>query len=450
MSRFVRSSKYRHVFGKAYKKELCYDDLQVSRGAWDSNKVAVNDRFLAVQWEARGGGSFTVLKHDQTGKQPASLPLIQGHKSAVLDIEFSPFNDYVIASASEDGTTKIWSIPEEGLTEHMVDPIQNLVGHRRKVGAVRFNPVAQNVLATASTDYTVKLWDIEKGDVAVDLKGQHSDIIQSMNWSHDGKLLITACKDKHVRVIDPRSATEVHKIQAHMGVKGSRAIWLGEKNKIFTCGFSKASDRQFSLWDPANMSAALHSENVDTSSGGLMPFYDNDTNVLFLVGKGDGNVRYYEIVDDKPFVYYLSEYKSSTPQRGGCFYPKTALNTGECEVARMAKVTNTGVEPISFTVPRKSDMFQDDLFPETDSHTPALQAPAWFAGGNGVLSKISLEDGFVAPKRAEIKVEKKEEKVGPKTEKELREAYASLTARVATLEIELAQKDATIKSLGGK
>ena len=32
--------------------------------------------------------------------------------------------------------------------------------------------------------------------------------------------------------------------------------------------------------------------------------------------QGDGNIRYYEIVDQSPYVYYLSEYLSSSPQRG--------------------------------------------------------------------------------------------------------------------------------------
>lgn len=29
-----------------------------------------------------------------------------------------------------------------------------------------------------------------------------------------------------------------------------------------------------------------------------MPFFDEDTSVLFLAGKGDGNIRYYEIVNE--------------------------------------------------------------------------------------------------------------------------------------------------------
>ena len=43
--------------------------------------------------------------------------------------------------------------------------------------------------------------------------------------------------------------------------------------------------------------------------------------------------------------------------------PKYGLDIPKCEVARLYKVTNNFVEPISFRVPRKSDAFQPDIFP---------------------------------------------------------------------------------------
>jgi len=40
--RFVRASKYRHVFGKGTKKEQCYDNLRISKNAWDTNLIKVS------------------------------------------------------------------------------------------------------------------------------------------------------------------------------------------------------------------------------------------------------------------------------------------------------------------------------------------------------------------------------------------------------------------------
>jgi len=61
MSRVVRQSKYRHVYGTAQKPENCYTDIRLSTNQWDSNYVTANTKFFAVCWEAAGGGSFAVV-----------------------------------------------------------------------------------------------------------------------------------------------------------------------------------------------------------------------------------------------------------------------------------------------------------------------------------------------------------------------------------------------------
>lgn len=95
-------------------------------------------------------------------------------------------------------------------------------------------------------------------------------------------------------------------------------------------------------------------EMIDTSSGVLFPTYDEDRKLVFVAGKGDGNIRYFELEDEAPYAHYLNEFKTSVPQRGVCFLPHRALNVGNCEVARAFKLTPKGtVEVISFTVPRK-------------------------------------------------------------------------------------------------
>lgn len=60
MSKFVRSSKFRHVFGTPNKKDKCYDNIRVSKGPNESNMCAVNGKFVAVVLESQGGGAFLV------------------------------------------------------------------------------------------------------------------------------------------------------------------------------------------------------------------------------------------------------------------------------------------------------------------------------------------------------------------------------------------------------
>eukprot|EP01113_Clastostelium_recurvatum_P044228 TRINITY_DN7444_c0_g1_i1.p1 TRINITY_DN7444_c0_g1~~TRINITY_DN7444_c0_g1_i1.p1 ORF type:complete len:480 (+),score=169.74 TRINITY_DN7444_c0_g1_i1:92-1441(+) len=446
MSRFVRSSKYRHVFGQVAKPEECYQNIAVTRSAWDSNYIKANPKYFAVCWEAAGGGAIAVVPHEASGKlSQGNVPLFNGHKGPVLDIDFHPHVDSILASASEDGNVMIWGIPEGGLQKSTTEPLQLLQGHKRKVGTTDFNPVASNVLATSSTDFTVKLWDVEKGVNMFTTEG-HSDIIQSVAWNYGGSLLATSCKDKKIRVFDPRSPTIAQETTGHQGVKGSRVCWM--RDKLLSVGFSKTTEREFNIFDGKDIATPIAHQSIDSASGLLMPFFDHDTNILFLAGKGDGNIRYYEIVDEAPFFYYLSEFKSATPQRGLAFIPKRAVNVSECEVARALKLSTNKMEPISFRVPRKSDIFQDDLYPDTYAGEPSLTAEEWAGGANAEPKSRSLAPGFVQKDKpqAELKFEKQVQE-GPKSEKELREEYEKLKTRVAYLEGELIKRDARIKEL---
>ncbi|KAG0267354.1 Coronin-like protein crn1 [Mortierella polycephala] len=448
MSRFVRPSKYRHVYGTVARRELSYDNVKVSGNAWDTNLIKVNPKFFSLNWNSSGGGAFAVIPLSMTGKISDALPLYRGHSAAVLDTDFSPFNDNLIASGAEDSKVFIYSIPDE-IGEDDIEPLVRLNSHGRKVGQVLFNPVAENVLLSASADLTIKLWDVEKGVEKQEITG-HMEIIQSVAWNYNGTLIATTCRDKKVRVFDVRSNKIVQQADSHPGVKGSRVVWMGDNNRIATTGFSKMSDRQLNIWDTTNFDKALKSNNLDTSSGVIMPFYDGDSNMLYLAGKGDGNIRYYEYENDE--LFSLAEHASNVPQRGVGFMPKRALNVNDCEIARAYKVSSGIVEPISFTVPRKSDSFQADLFPDCIGDEAALTADAWFEGESANPKLISLEKGFTATAKKEfvasVAAQAAEDIVtAPKSDKDYQEAYHKLRQENEDLKNQVAQKDVKIRLL---
>ncbi|RUP43159.1 hypothetical protein BC936DRAFT_137538 [Jimgerdemannia flammicorona] len=437
-----------HVYGTGAKRDLCYDNLRVSNNAWDTNLVKANSLFLSVNWNSAGGGAFVVISQKTVGKLPDAFPLYRGHTAPVLDTDFNPFNDYVVASGGEDCKLMIWNIPEQyAEDQEFVEPVAKLSGHQRKVGHVLFHPTADNVLATASTDLTIKLWDITKGKEMQEVTG-HTENIQSLAWNHTGSLLVTTCRDKRIRILDVRANKVVQEAAGHQGIKGSRSVWLGDTDRIVTTGFSKMSDRQMNLWDAGNLAQPLKSTFLDTSSGVLMPFYDADIKILFLAGKGDGNIRYFEFENDELFV--LSEFKSSEPQRGLGFLPKRAVNVHECEIARAYKVGTSLIEPISFTVPRKSDSFQADIYPPTLSDEPALTADEFFAGKTVNPKTIDLEAGFSVKAKKEFVTAAVIEEVEvalPKNEKEYQEAYHELRKENDHLKDQVSQRDIKIRVL---
>ncbi|XP_058632145.1 coronin-1C-A isoform X3 [Onychostoma macrolepis] len=405
--RVVRQSKFRHVFGQAVKNDQCYDDIRVSRVTWDSAFCAVNPKFVAIIVEASGGGAFLVLPLQKTGRIDKAYPTVCGHTGPVLDIDWCPNNDHVIASGSEDCTVMVWQIPENGLTAPLSEPVVVLEGHSKRVGIVTWHPTARNVLLSAGCDNLIIIWNVGTGEALINLEDMHPDVIFSVCWSRNGSLICTACKDKKVRVIDPRKGKiTAEKDKAHEGARPMRAIFLADGN-IFTTGFSRMSERQLALWNPKNMEDPISVHEMDTSNGVLLPFYDPDTNVVYLCGKGDSSIRYFEITDEAPYVHYLNTFSSKEPQRGMGYMPKRGLDVNKCEIARFYKLHERKCEPIIMTVPRKSDLFQDDLYPDTAGPDPALEAEEWFEGKNGEPILISLKHGYVPGKNRDLKVVKK-------------------------------------------
>lgn len=412
--RVVRQSKFRHVFGKAAKRDEGYDGIKISRNAWDSTMSSVNTKFLAVVLEAQGGGAFMVIPLECTGRVDLNFPKVCGHTSTVLDVQFCPYNDNLIASGSEDCLVKVWEIPDGGLQENLSESLVDLEGHQRRVGIIKWHPLAENVLLSAAFDYQIIIWDIGTASAMKQIDC-HADTIYCCAWNFNGSLLATTSKDKMVRIIDPISGDVKGSCKGHDGSKSAQVVFTSAENHMLTTGFSRMSERQYAIWDANDMSKPKKLEMIDTGSGVLFPHYDQDTKVCFLSGKGDGNIRYFECEPKSPWCSFLSQYSSNAPQRGVAWLPKMGCNINACEIGKAYKLHPKGfVEVISFTVPRKSTMFQEDIFPPTREPVFVTSAEAWFGGAVCKPKMYNLKDGFKAASRTAPKAAASKPRMAPR------------------------------------
>lgn len=119
----------------------------------------INDN--QVPWKCAGGGVIAVVKAFDYKRFEADIPLIKGHGGPINDFEFSPFNDSLLATASDDGSIKFWIIPEEGIIKDRLECDAELRGHSRKLIFSKFHPCADNTMASSSADMSVRIWDIQ-------------------------------------------------------------------------------------------------------------------------------------------------------------------------------------------------------------------------------------------------------------------------------------------------
>ena len=340
-----------------------------------------------------GGGPIAVVPLDQPiGERRFSLEKTlvfhNTHSGAVVDTDFSPFRDNVFATAGEDSLIRIWQIPEEGIERD--SHLAELAGHQKKINSIRFHPCAAHVMASGGADQSIRGWDIAAAKELFSLENDHTQQVVEVVWDYFGRTIASSCKDKNLRIFDPRTVSVIHTFNtAHEGNKSMKLTFLGDSELLLSTGFTKMSTRQFKMWDVRNTKQEVSKVDLDQAAGVIMPFFDSDSCILYLGGKGDGNIRYYELAAGT--LHPLAEYKSSVPQKGLGMVPKRGLNVNACETARFLKTSaNNTIEPLSFIVPRKSEAFQDDIFPDTLGTEPSITTNEWLNGSDRSPKRISL------------------------------------------------------------
>ncbi|MBW4573723.1 MAG: caspase family protein [Aphanothece sp. CMT-3BRIN-NPC111] len=155
---------------------------------------------------------------------------LQGHTEKVNSVSFSP-DGQLIASASDDGTIKIWS--REGSLLH------SLTGHTDRVTSVTFSPDGKTI-ASASADKTIKFWRTN-GTLIKSLIG-HNDWVNSVIFTPDGKTIASASRDQTVKLWRA-DGTIIKTFNGHSG--WVNAVIFSPDGKTIA---SASEDKTIKLW----------------------------------------------------------------------------------------------------------------------------------------------------------------------------------------------------------
>ena len=117
--------------------------------------------------------------------QKITFNIFKEHQGAIADIKFSPDNQ-TLASASVDGTVKLWNV--SGI-------LLGILKHKSPVNSISFSPDGQT-LASGSKDKMVRVWHVD-GTLLKTLK-HHQAEVKSVNFSPDGQMLASVGADGKV------------------------------------------------------------------------------------------------------------------------------------------------------------------------------------------------------------------------------------------------------------
>ncbi|VDM10163.1 unnamed protein product [Wuchereria bancrofti] len=384
----LKYSRFRHVYSKSVRRSEWYDT-----GPGHGLAVAVNPKMIALAIDVPAGGVVQVAKLCRMGRGRMELGKIKDHEGAVCDVKWNPFNDNVLATGSHDATVRIWHIDDM----LRIRCLRISRAHSRRIHTIEWHTTVDNAVFSASLDGRIVLWNIETDEIVYRIEDCNA---VSLSLSYDCSEFAVTTKLRELSIYDARTGERQRSTQLiHDGAMLSRVLFFGipeanNSERLITTGSSRSTRRQIAIYSSQPLDTPLAVVDIDGGSGVLMPMIDNDLNLLYIAGKGDANIRFYELLKEAPFISYLNESSGSKAHTAVCLLPKRGLNVLQCEIMRIFRVDaeQLVIEPLSFFVPRRADGFQADLYPATRSPTPSLLFREWLAGLNREPIMLELKD----------------------------------------------------------
>lgn len=158
----------------------------------------------------------------------------RAHDVSVVKVAHHPTKP-VVATASDDSTWKMFTVPEGEL-------IMSGEGHADWLSSVAFHPTGAH-LATSSGDGTVKLWDFKSASCSATFT-DHTQAVWDVAWHDLGDFLVSASMDHTAKLWDSTAGRCRGTLRGH--VDSVNAVCFQPVSEIIA---TAGGDKTISLWD---------------------------------------------------------------------------------------------------------------------------------------------------------------------------------------------------------
>ena len=191
------------------------------------------DRTIKM-WDL-SGVPLTAEKDGAEKVKCKSLTTHKAHEKDINSLDVSP-NDRLLASGSQDRTTKVYEIDYVAGSKGKVPRgeiklLGTCKGHKRGIWNVRFSRT-ERVLATGSGDKTVKLWSLEDFSCVKTFEG-HTNSVLRVDFINAGMQLVSAASDGLVKLWNVREEERVTTMDNHEDKVGSWSPYQSYNTNIF-------------------------------------------------------------------------------------------------------------------------------------------------------------------------------------------------------------------------
>lgn len=171
-----------------HREALDLHDVKWSHGQYEN--------YLAA---AASNGKVVIYDVQRPGIELARL---HEHSRQVHKLAFNPFQGHLLLSASQDGTVRLWDLRQVGSDIITWRSRYKFSGQSDGVRDVRWSPTDGVEFAFGTDGGTVQKWDIRAHSMRLLRINAHDRICTAVDWHPDGKHLVSAGQDRHLKVWD--------------------------------------------------------------------------------------------------------------------------------------------------------------------------------------------------------------------------------------------------------
>lgn len=165
----------------------------------------------------------------------------KGHEDFIRSLDASSSSNHIVSSG-DDHAVIIWSYDSKG----KLKKVKRMVEHKGFVMQVRFNPKDEQIFASASLDGTVKIWNVNGNNSNISLK-DHKAGVNSVDFHRTSNLLISGSDDKTIKLWDYQERKCLYTFAEH-----SESVSSCRFHPELPYVFSASEDGQVILWNTNN------------------------------------------------------------------------------------------------------------------------------------------------------------------------------------------------------
>ena len=307
--------------------------------------IAVNKKYLAMIWDDYRK-IIVIDSSSKSTKLDQQFPSLYSQYNA-LDLEFSPFNDNLLASSTYSSVL-LWRIPQNGLTNDLIIKEEGeYKNHVNKVFYINHNPVVSDLICSGSFAGEIHVWNQKtlQSYNEIQLKQNPTNVY----WNPNGSLIGVSTKEKLMNIIDPRNKGICSQKQLTKNYNPPKFVWAD--NDLFLTTDSFGRNTSLKLWDIRNNISEVENLSIEYCSNNTL-LSDLESKLLYIVEKEKKDIHVYSYTQSKlkKMTSFLSEEKALC----SVLFDRKSLDFKNYEIDRLARYnSNKTIYYVSFKMNRR-------------------------------------------------------------------------------------------------